>query len=100
MVESSDPYTIRLPKPGTYCPRTGISRSGLNTLILPCAANNFDPPVESFVEHREGCSRGVRLIVWSSLKHYLEDLRENQQAERQRVDKPAPKADRKGGAQK
>ena len=69
------PVTIRLPKSGTACPYTGLRRSMLNSLILPTAANNYQPPVRSVVvkSHR-GATRGVRLIVTESLREYLEGL--------------------------
>ena len=66
-----EPETIRLPKPGLLCPHSGLTRSFLNGLILPCAANNWKPPVRSFPLRKRGAQRGIRLIVWSSLKSYL-----------------------------
>ena len=66
-----EPETIRLPKPGLLCPHSGLTRSYLNELILPCAANNWKPPVRSFPLRKRGAQRGIRLIVWSSLKAYL-----------------------------
>jgi len=66
-----EPFTIRLPKTGERCPYTGETRSGLNSLILPCPANDYKPQVKSFVDRRPGNIRGIRLIVWASLKRYL-----------------------------
>ncbi len=43
------PAFLRLPKCGERCALTGLSRSMLNALILPTAANNFMPPVVSHV---------------------------------------------------
>jgi hypothetical protein len=63
---------IRLPKQGQRCPRTGMTRSALNELILPTPRNSFSPPVESkCLRKREG-GKGTRLIVWQSLKEYLD----------------------------
>jgi hypothetical protein len=61
------PEFIRLPKPGKLCPHTGLSRSKLNELILPCEANHFKPPVKSISLRKRGQVRGVRLIVFDSL---------------------------------
>ncbi|MEO7319965.1 MAG: recombinase family protein [Chthoniobacteraceae bacterium] len=71
--ESGDgePLYIRLPKPRQRCPRTGMTRSALNELILPTEKNSYRPPVESkCLRKREG-EKGTRLIVWQSLKEYL-----------------------------
>jgi hypothetical protein len=81
------PYAIRLPKvrnkkkgekaitePSTkkseyFCPYTGLSRSQMNTLILPCKANNFNPPVKS-ISMGDG-KKSSRLILYVSLIKYL-----------------------------
>ena len=73
---SRRPEFIRLPKAGTLCPRSGLSRTGLNLLILPCAANNFRPPVRSVSLRKPGQLRGTRLIVFDSLMTYLHGLEE------------------------
>jgi site-specific DNA recombinase len=66
-----EPLYIRLPKPGQLCPRTGMTRSALNELILPTGRNSYRPLVESkcLRKHKDG--KGTRLIVWQSLKEYL-----------------------------
>ena len=69
---NQEPIYIRLPKPGALCPLTGLTRSGLNLLILPCKPNDFKPPVKSFSLARKGNVKGVRLISWESLRKYLE----------------------------
>jgi len=61
------PEFIRLPKSGTLCPFTGLSRSTLNGAILPNAANHYDPPVKSIPLRRAGRIRGIRLIDYGSL---------------------------------
>lgn len=74
--DSDEPLYIRLPKPGQLCPRTGLSRAKLNELIIPSDKNNWHPPVESkSLKKREG-GRGTRLIIWESLRAYLENLHE------------------------
>ena len=68
------PEFIRLPKSGNRCPHTGLSRSKLNQLVLPCKENDFKPPVESKVLRKRGIIRGTRLIVFDSLMEYLNGL--------------------------
>ena len=68
---ADEPDYIRLPKPGQRCPRTGMTRSALNQLILPNARNNYQPPVESRSLRKREDGKGTRLIVWQSLKAYL-----------------------------
>ena len=68
------PEFVRLPKGGTRCPYTGLSRSKLNQLVLPCKENDFKPPVESKVLRSRGTIRGTRLIVFDSLINYLRQL--------------------------
>lgn len=60
------PAFVRLPKSGTRCPWTGLSRSALCELILPARA-----PVKSVVLRRRGASRGIRLIHLQSLLDHL-----------------------------
>lgn len=69
--DPNEPIYIRLPKPKENCLRTGLSRSSLNQLILPCPENNWDPPVQSLNLTKPGNLGGARLIVWKSLKDYL-----------------------------
>lgn len=61
------PEFIRLPKSGTLCPFTGLSRSTLNGAILPNAANQYNPPVRSVCLRQRGGVRGIRLIDYESL---------------------------------
>ena len=68
------PEFIRLPKGGTRCPHTGLSRSKLNQLVLSCKENGFKPPVESKVLRNRGSIRGTRLIVFDSLINYLHSI--------------------------
>ena len=71
---SVKPEFIRLPKGGTRCPHTGLSRSKLNQLVLPCKENDFKPPVESKSVRSRGTIRGARIIVFDSLINYLRQL--------------------------
>lgn len=77
------PEFIRLPKPGTLCPWTGLSRSKLNELILPSPLNSFKPPVRSVSLRNRGQLKAVRLIVFDSLIGYLRGLMAEQSAEPQ-----------------
>ena len=65
------PEFLRLPPPGLKCPASGLSRSYLNLLVLPCPQNDFKPPVRSFVLRRPGARTGVRLIDRASLFAYI-----------------------------
>ena len=65
------PEFIRLPRPGTRCSWTGLSRSKLNELVLPCEANGNNPPVSSVCLRKRGAGKGARLICLSSLLGYL-----------------------------
>ncbi len=66
-----DPEWIRLPRTSTLCPFTGLTRSKMNELILPCPANDFKPPVQSVVLRQRGKIKGVRLISYSHLIAYI-----------------------------
>lgn len=68
------PEFIRLPKPRTLCPWTGLSRSKLNELILPSPLNGHRPPVRSVSLRNRGQIRAVRLINFDSLMAYLRSL--------------------------
>ena len=69
--QSVCPEFIRLPRPGTRCNWTGLSRSKLNELVLPCEANGNNPPVSSVCLRKRGAGKGARLICLSSLLGYL-----------------------------
>jgi len=73
---TDEPIFIRLPKPGERCARTGLSRTALNELILPLKRNGYSPPVKSKTMRKAGQQRGIRLILWESLRAYLEKERE------------------------
>ena len=65
---------LRLPRPGTRCPVSNLSRSTLAELVRPCARNNFSPPVAARVLKRRDARRGVLLVSRESLLGYLNDL--------------------------
>ena len=72
---------IRLPRPGTRCPHTGLSRSTLVELCEPRGRSGI-APVKSVVIRKPGAIRGIRLINYLSLMRYLASL----------ADCPAPTA--------
>jgi hypothetical protein len=69
--DSIRPEFIRLPKPGTSEPWTGLSRSTLNVLVLPCRENKFKPSVRSCTLRRTGRAKGARLINFQSLIEHI-----------------------------
>lgn len=80
------PATIQLPKVGRRCSVSGLSRSALNALILPCSANGYKPAVKSIVVKQKHATRGIRLIVVESLLAYLKSLETEQAPEVSRAD--------------
>jgi hypothetical protein len=65
---------IRLPRAGERCEWTGLSRSKLNELILPCEGNDYHPPVQSICLSKHESGKGARLIRLPSLLGYLRSL--------------------------
>lgn len=65
------PEWIRLPPGGQRCRYTGLTRSFLNSLVLPCTLNEFKPPVKSVCLRRKGSAKGVRLIHLQSLLDFI-----------------------------
>ena len=72
--EIDRPEYIRLPKPRERCRLTGLSRSTLAELAVPCELNDHKPPVRSLVVKKRGAIRGIRLINYDSLLDYLREL--------------------------
>jgi hypothetical protein len=66
------PEFIRLPRPGTSDPWTSLSRSTLNTLVLPSKENAYCPPVRSCTLRRRGHLKEVRLIHLQSLLDFID----------------------------
>lgn len=81
---SHQPEFIRLPRTGTRCPWTSLSRAGLNTLVL-----GTDAPVKSVVLRQRGANRGVRLISLESLLAHLHGQIEGTQTLSAPADHPA-----------
>ncbi len=65
---------IRLPRAGTRCTLTGLSRSSLAELVRPCARNGFKAPVAARVLKQRDAVRGILLISRESLLGYLNEL--------------------------
>ena len=63
---------IKLPSGKSREPWTQLSRSVLNTLILPCPANRYRPPVRSASFIKPGQRKSTRLIHLQSLLDYVE----------------------------
>jgi hypothetical protein len=61
------PCFVRLPKPGTLCPFTGLSRT---QMYLLCKSGK----VKSYSLKRRGARRGVRLIDFQSLVAAIEEF--------------------------
>lgn len=77
MPTNTQPIYVRLPKNGTLCPTTGLTRSYMCSLILPTKANGFVPPVISKVlRNTSSRKRGVRLILLESLLAYINEKAE------------------------
>jgi hypothetical protein len=60
------PEFLRLPRSGSRCVLTGLSRATLNALIL-----GDKPLVKSICLRQRGAARGIRLLVTSSLLEFL-----------------------------
>lgn len=71
------PIYLRLPRNRERCSLTGLPRTALHKLTVPCSANGFQPPVKSIVVRQNRyVTRGVRLIVRQSLLDHLKTLEE------------------------
>lgn len=62
---------VRLPKVGQLDPVFGLSRSFMNSLILPTRHNDFTPAVKSYVIKKPGAKTGVRLVDIQSLTDFI-----------------------------
>jgi hypothetical protein len=70
------PRFVRLPKPGTLCPFTGLSRT---QIYLLCKSGK----VKSHSLKRRGTCRGVRLIDFQSLVAAIEEFASAEEQESQ-----------------
>ena len=68
------PTFVRLPKPGTRCPYTGLSRTTLAELTRPVPRNGYRPPVPAREIKDKGARRGIVLIPLQELLVYLDGL--------------------------
>jgi hypothetical protein len=68
------PDWLRLPRGGTHCPYTGLTRTAMDQLVRAQECNNFRPPVVSKILRAKGQRRGIRLISYESLIAYLNNL--------------------------
>jgi hypothetical protein len=68
------PVYIRLPRSGSRCPVTNLTRTAIDQVVRPQPCNNFKPPVRSRVLKARNATRGVRLVEVKSLLDYINDL--------------------------
>lgn len=68
------PTYIRLPRPGTRCPHTGLSRTTLAELTRPCERNGYRAPVPAKEIRAKHSRRGIVLIPLADLLAYLAEL--------------------------
>jgi hypothetical protein len=71
------PRFVRLPKPGTLCPFTGLSRT---QIYLLCKSGK----IKSHSLKRPGTCRGVRLIDYQSLVAAIEEFASAEEQENQK----------------
>jgi hypothetical protein len=76
-VSQLQPRFVRLPKPGTLCPFTGLSRT---QIYLLCKSGK----IKSHSLKRHGTCRGVRLIDFQSLVTAIEEFASAEEQENQR----------------
>jgi len=66
------PEYVRLPRPGQRCFYTGLSRTTLFELCVPCSRNGFRPPIRSYQLRSKGAERGIRLLRLNDLFEHIE----------------------------
>ena len=64
---------LRLPRAGSRCTVSGLSRSTLAELVRPCARNDYQPQVDARILKRKGTQRGVLLINRAALLAFIEE---------------------------
>lgn len=67
ITNNAKPEFLRLPKPGTLCPHSGLGRTVMYELCK-------EHKVQSVVLRRRGATRGIRLVNYDSLMGYLHSL--------------------------
>lgn len=72
------PEWIRLPRTGTHCAYTGLTRSAMNSLILPSGDRAASHLVRSVCLRKKGRATGVRLVHLQSLLDYIAHEARNQ----------------------
>ena len=80
-IAAPTPIYLRLPRPRARCFYTGMSRSALYNLAVPCKANNFRAPVRSVALRQRGAKRAIRLIDFQSLMSFLRAQMQEQVAQ-------------------
>jgi len=65
------PQYISIPRTGTKCSISGLSRSGIYNLISPTKANGHKVIVASSEVKLPGKKRGRRMICYESLMRYM-----------------------------
>ncbi len=68
------PEFIRLPKPRTSCPHTGMSRTSMYNLCVPTRANGFKPKVPAKCLRVSGNVRGTWYVPYEALVSFLNAL--------------------------
>lgn len=72
VIQTARPEFVRMPKPGSVCPWSGLGRSYLYQLAT-------EGKIKTLSLRKRGASRGVRLIRLDSVLEYLTKL-ENETA--------------------
>ncbi len=62
--EASRPEWVRIPKPRTTCPYSGLSRAHVHRLVK-------EGEIESMSLRKRGAKTGVRLVSYDSLMAYI-----------------------------
>ena len=70
-----------MPRYGTACPYSSLSRSAVDLLVRPQPKNDYRPPVKSKIFRAEGKGKGIRLVEYASLMSFLGRLPSTQNAE-------------------
>jgi len=68
------PAFIRVPRSGSRCPVTNLTRTAIDKLTRPQPENDFKPPVRSRILKARGATRGVRLVETRSLLDHIASL--------------------------